>query len=176
MNPLATPVDYILLAGQRSPGVALLPGGASSPRKWDERKGYGTSGSTIVFTGEGLAKFSVKIQLVTRDDWAAWDAWAPLVKRSPKGDKPKATDIWHPILEEHGIASVVVEDLVGPTQVLDGTAWEWELKFIQYRAPKPALAKPQGSAGTSTQAAQPKSPTDQLIADLTGQVQELAAG
>ena len=46
--------DYIVLAGQRSPGLAVVRG-SDSPRKWDVRNGYGFSGATIVYTGLGLA-------------------------------------------------------------------------------------------------------------------------
>ena len=39
-DPIASPVDYIVLAEQRSPGVATVRG-AASMREWIERGGYG---------------------------------------------------------------------------------------------------------------------------------------
>lgn len=41
---MASPaINFFLLAGVKSPGIATFPEGVSSPRKWDEQKGYGTS-------------------------------------------------------------------------------------------------------------------------------------
>jgi hypothetical protein len=165
-NPVEQPVDYILLSGQKSPGLADVDG-ASSPRKWDERAGYGLSGSTIVFTGLGLAKFSVRLRFYTVEHWAAWDAWKELVAKPPVGRRPRALDIWHPHLEELGIKSVVVEDVLQPKQTADGE-WTVEVKFIQFRLPKLTLAKPEASQ------AKPTDPYDQVIDGLVNQVQELA--
>jgi hypothetical protein len=170
VNPFTSPIDYIMLAGQRSPGLADLPQGASAPRKWDLRKGYGLSGGGIVYTGDDLAKFPVKIRLYTDQDWTDWDSFKTLVRKPPPNVKPKAMDIWHPILEEFEIKSVVVEDLKGPTQTGDGE-WTWEIDFLQFRAPKVAIAKPTASV---TKPPPPKTANEILIERLTGQVQELA--
>ncbi len=173
MNPIDEPIDWFRLAGHRSPGLAELPSGANSPRKWDVRKGYGVSGSGIVYTGDELAKFTIKLTLITAEEWAAWDGFKSLLFKAPAGAKPKALDIWHPILEEHGIKSVVVEDLAGPVQA-DHGVWVWDIKLLQYRAPKAAIAKPTGSTVTKPKPAVVKSDTDLLIERLTGQVQELS--
>lgn len=177
-NPLDDPIDHFLLAGKKSPGIAELLG-LASPRKWDEKKGYGTSGATIVYAGDGLAKFSAKIFLTTTEDWDAWHAFAPLVEKAPDGSKPKALDIWHPQCEQKGIRSVVVEDVVGPARDGDDGRWVVEVKFIQYRAPKPALAKPKGSSNSSAGPGGNKTNTeederDRLIRELTQQVKDLA--
>lgn len=166
-NPLVAPVDYIKLSGERSPGLAEVYGG-SSPRKWDERGGYGLSGSTLVFRGVGLAKFSVRLKLYTEEDWAAWTAWKALVDKPPLGTRARAQDIWHPLLEQIGVTSAVVEEVSQPEQ---GEAGEWviTIKFIEYRRPKVALAKPEGAKAT------PADPVDQVIERLANQVQELAA-
>ena len=55
-NPIADPVDHILLGDKRSPGYADVDG-ASSIRRWDEREGFGITGSFSVFKGRGLAHF-----------------------------------------------------------------------------------------------------------------------
>jgi hypothetical protein len=168
-NPIDNPVDYIKLAGQKSPGLADVDG-ASSPRKWDEAAGYGLSGATIRFTGDGLAKFAVRLRFYTVEHWAAWDAWKPLVFNRPKGKSPRALDIWHPHLEELGIKSVVVEDVSQPKQTADGE-WTVEIKFIQFRMPKLTLAKPEASR------AKPTDPYEVVIEQLAGQVQvEALAG
>ena len=170
-NPYDNPVDYVLLASQKTPGIATVEG-FGSPRKWDERKGYGTSGTTIVYTGDDLSKGSVKIKLYTPQHWSDWYTFKPIVDKPPKGAKPKAIDIWHPHLQDLGVTSVVVEDLIQPIQTADGE-WTIEIKLIQYRAPKPAIAVPSGST-TKPPAAETPSPADKMIADLTNQVNQLA--
>lgn len=163
-NPIQAPVDYILLSGQKSPGLATLEG-ASTPRKWDERAGYGLSGSVVVFTGLGLAKFTVKLRFYTPEDWLAWDQWKPLVAKPPQGRRPRALDIWHPHLEELGVKSVVVEDVTQPEQTGDGE-WTVTIKFIQWRKPKIQLVKPEGAQ------AKPNDPYDNMIEKLTGDLQK----
>jgi hypothetical protein len=165
-NPLAQPVDYILLSGQRSPGIAEVTG-ASSPRRYDERRGYGLSGATVVFKGIGLTRCTVKLRLYTEQHWADWEAWKPLIDRPPLGSRPKALDIWHPFLEALEVKSVVVEDVSQPEQTDDGE-WTIEIKFVQYRKPTLALAKPEGST------AAPVDPVDQKIENLHNQNADLA--
>lgn len=136
-NPLDEPVDHILLAGQRSPGLAVVTN-ADSLRRWDERRGYALSGARVVFRGIGLARPVVTLRLLSAEDWAAWHEWRPLVQRPPVGERARAQDIWHPILEDLEIVSVVVENVLQPVQVADGE-WNVVLKFIEFRRPIPTL-------------------------------------
>lgn len=147
-NPITSPVDYYLLEGKKSPGISEVAG-AGSPRKWDEVGGYGLSGSTLRFTGLGLAKFEIRTRLYTPEDFEAWKAFAVVLAKPPPKVRPRAKDIWHPFLEELGIKSVVIEDVLQPEQTGDG---EWTLtgKFIQYRRPRITLAKPDGSKAAET--------------------------
>lgn len=168
-NPLSAPVDYVLLGGQRSPGLATIDG-ASSPRQWDERRGRGTTGATVVFQGIKLAKFTLSIRLITVEDWDAWDSWRQVVQRPPSGQRPRALDIDHPITEMLGIRSVVVEDVGQPKQTGDGE-WTIEIKLIEFRPPTPAIARPEASVD---QPNAPTDPVDQVIERLTAQLQELA--
>lgn len=135
--------DYILLGGEKSPGRATVLG-AGSPRTWDKRKGYGYSGAFVIFTGDDLAKFKVQIDLWKKDQFAEWDRFAKkcLVK-PPLGQKPKALDIQHPLLnaEPLKITSAVVEDVSQWDQDEEGL-WSCTIDFLQFRAPKPALGKP----------------------------------
>lgn len=167
-DPITQPVDYILLAQQRSPGIARVKG-AGSPRKWDERGGYGLSGSTLVFTGTRLSEFDVQLLFTTPEDWAAWDVWKPLVARPPSRVRPRALDIWHPWLEELEIKRVVVLDVLQPDEGETGE-WTRTIKFKAFRAPKLTLAKPEGSKS------KPTDPVDAYIEQLTGQFQRAARG
>jgi hypothetical protein len=166
MNPLTNPIDYILLAGERSPGIADVEG-AATPRKWDSAQGYGMSGAVARYTGDELSEFSVKLRLYSDDDWLRWDFWKPLVAKAPIGTRPKALDIWHPFLEELGIKSVVVKNWKQPIQSADGE-WTIEIVFLQYRKPRAQSSKPDGAKSATTD------PYDQRIEQLTGQLKELA--
>jgi len=64
LNPLRNPeASTSGSSPARCPPASSRSGGASNPRGWDVRQGYGTSGATVVYTGDGLAKFSIKVFL-----------------------------------------------------------------------------------------------------------------
>ncbi len=157
-NPIDSPVDKAFLGGKMTPGLCDIEG-ANSPRNWDERDGYGqrlmgslhvhigSIPTLLIFKGVKLSHFSIKFRLYTPADWDDWHAFAPTVAKPPIGKRPRALDIAHPITEEVGIRSVAVEDVLAPVQTGDGE-WTVEVKLIEFRAPRFALAKPQGSAAT----------------------------
>lgn len=165
-DPITDPVDYVMLAGRRTPGLAELTGFAS-PRRWDERRGYALSGSTVVFRGIGLARGKLVIRLYSEQDWADWHAFAPVVQRPPPMERPRALEIVHPITEGLGVRAVVVEDVTQPTQTGHGE-WTIEITLLEFRRPTIALAVPDAAQE------QPVDPVDRYIEQLTGQVQELA--
>jgi hypothetical protein len=167
-NPYQEPVNYIVLEGKKSPGLADVAG-AGTPRNWEERQGYGLSGATLWFTGLGLANFTVTIKLYSVADWDAWHAWKPVVKRVPFGRIPKALDIRHPLLDELEIKSVVVTNVHQPKQVEDGV-WAIEIEFKQYRRFKLHLMKPEGSKTKESD-----DPWDKKIEEKAKQVEALAA-
>lgn len=166
-NPYDSPIDHFLLEGQRSPGIARVAG-HGPPRKWEERNGYGLSGSTLVYLGNGLAKWKIEIELWTPEDWEGWHQFKRLLVPSKPGLYAKAQDIWHPFLEEHEIKSAVLLNTSFPKQVSDGV-WLVENEWMQYRRPKIALQKPEGSS-----ADEPADPVDQYIDSLVRQVEDLA--
>lgn len=172
-DPITDPCDYILLAGKRSPGLAEVRG-ASSPRAWDEREGFGLSGSFSVFKGRRLAHFSVILTLTTPDDWEAWREWKPIVDKLPtrRGGAGKDTgtlDIWHPLLADLDIKAVAVAEVMQAEQVDDGV-WSIEIKFLEFRHPKITLAKPEGAAAT------PVDPVEEnVIKPLLRELESLAA-
>jgi hypothetical protein len=162
-DPFNAPTDYFLLAGKKSPGVCEITG-AGSPRKLDERGGYGLSGSTLVFTGVGLAKWSVKILLWLPEHFADYAQWRPLVARPPLNTRPRALDIWHPYLEALGIRSCMVEDEHQPEPEDDTGLFAITIDFKQFRAPRIALAKPDGSSAENA-----NDPVQAQIEAVTGQ-------
>lgn len=170
--------DYFMLGNVKSPGRCTIvhPG---SPRNWDVRQGYGFSGAFVVYTGDGLAKFDVLIDIWDDSQWADWDRFAKLcLAKPPVGTKPKALDIDHPLLalEPWKITSVVVEDVGGFEQDENGL-WTCAISFLQYRAPKPALGKPLASIPNVVKAPPTAEDAgDVKIQQLLGQLNTLAKG
>ncbi len=143
--------DFIILGADKSPGRATIvsPG---SPREWDIRKGYGFSGASTVFIGNGLAKFDVLVDLWQPVQYSDWDRFAKkYLQKAPIGLRPMAYGISHPVLNTAplNISSVVVEDVV-----FEGTddygLDTWRIKFLEFRAPKPALGKPLAAIPAAT--------------------------
>lgn len=167
-DPFITPIDYFLLAGKRSPGIATLEGVADK-RLWDVRAGYGLSGGITVFRGRDISHFTAKIHLIEPQDWVDWAAFKPLVARPPFGTRPKALAIWHPWLEFNDISSVGVEEVGAPEEADETGHYVIPIKFIEYRQPKFALAKPEAAQTTKS-----TDPYDKLIDNLSGQFQDLA--
>ena len=183
-NPITQPVDYILLANRRSPGLAVVSN-ASSPRRWDVRRGYALSGARVVYRGNDLARPVVTLRLLSEDDFSDWHDWRSLLDRPSPGPSIRSAittieirrallrgarpmDIWHPILEDLGISAVVVEDVAQPVQVADGE-WNVEIKFIEYRRPIRTLQTAEAPQE------RPTDPVDQEIERLTAQVGSLVS-
>ncbi|AKF06082.1 hypothetical protein [Sandaracinus amylolyticus] len=155
-RPLTEPIDYIVLAGRRSPGIATIEG-ADTPRDFDERRGFGVSFARLRFRGVKLARFKVLIELVTEQDWDDWHTWKDLVARPEIESDPRRQsssifprltapplDIEHPILADLGITAVVIENALQPVQT-DPGKWAIEIRCIEYRAPIVALEQTQGA-------------------------------
>lgn len=168
-NPILRPCDHILLGGEKSPGIAVLSN-AHSPRLWDERRGFALSGARVIYKGIGLAYPVVTLKLFTSDDFERLATWSRLCARAPVGTRAHALDIWHPILEDRGITSVVVKDVRQPEQDETTGVWTMAIEFIEFRRPVLTLETIDASDVT------PSDPVDQFIANLTNQVNVLAGG
>ena len=166
-NPISNPIDYFILQGKKSPGIARVQR-AGSPRKFDERGGYGASGSVLVFMGRRLATFDAVIELYTVDDWDAWRAFMPLTARPPIGQRPKSLDIWHPYLVDLEIKSCVVTDALQP-EPMDQGGHSITIQFQEWRQLTQSLAKPEASKNAAS-----TDPYDKEIERLTSQLDNLA--
>lgn len=165
--------DYIILAAIKSPGKATLRN-AGSPRDWDVRKGYGFSGASVVFTGNGLAKFEVDIELWEPTHWIDWAPFAKLLKK-PSGIIPTVgLGISHPLLSlpPLEISSVVVEDCSQFEQDDEGL-WHCTIKFLEYKRPLPALSKPIAEIPAASKAL--PNATDAVNAEIAAKAKLFAA-
>lgn len=167
-NPNVTPTNKATLAGVQTPGYCEITA-ASSPRRWDVRKGPGTSGARSIFRGLDIAKITMRLRLTTPQDFADWATFRPIVMAVPRGNRGYL-DIVHPVLAELDISTVGVEDVGLLTRGEQGE-WYVEIKFIEHRRPRPGLASPDGSDTEPT----PLDPLEVEIQALRTQNQALAA-
>jgi hypothetical protein len=165
-NPMDQPVDFASIGGLLTPGKIDIMG-AGSPRNWDQRMGYGWSGSFPVFTGMKLSEFSSRIRLYTTEDWDHWDVFKIVVEKPPAGKRPRALDIWHPFLEMLDIRSVVVTDCSQPEPIDELGTHAIVIKWMVFRRPKITLAKPEASE------VKPKDEVEQEIEALTKEFNRL---
>ncbi len=149
MDPIRTPeaYDYFRLAGIKSPGRCTLTG-AGSPRKWDKADGKGTDGATVTYNGDGLAEFTIHVDLWLPEHFDAFELeFRPMLRRAPEGVEAKAYDIEYPSLAELEISSVVVTN-VGQLELTDELGlYSYPISFLQHRKPKPKSATIKGSQG-----------------------------
>lgn len=186
-NPVDNPVDHVMLAGKRSPGIATLSGW-EDVREFDERRGYALSGSTLIYKGGPLLRGKLTLLLTTTEEFDAWNAWKTLLARPPatppipgaaasadtvvvRRPRPRVLDIVHPLLADLGVRRVVVErrPQLEPT---DDGGWTVEISLIEHRPPVRAIQR----QTSSVVATPPLDALDTEIVRLTGQVQALASG
>lgn len=139
------PVDFVILAGQQSPGIATITN-AEALRRLHERRAFGVSGATVIDQGGLLAHPIVNLQFLTREHLAAWDVWKALLVR-PASRSTQGQDIEHPLLADLEIRSVLYE---GRSQLTPGETGDWNvwIKFCEYRRPVPTLSAPDSTTTT----------------------------
>jgi hypothetical protein len=143
--------SYIEIAGIRSPGKATIHN-FSDERGFDERRGYGNSGATLVPTGDKLKTFDILFELWNPFDFPAWTAFANAfftrsLMQLAGGAAALALTIDHPVLKAppFKVSSCVV---IGGSSALENDGyglWSCTIKFKEFRKAQPALPKPLGA-------------------------------
>lgn len=168
-DPLVTPVDYVLIGGQVTPGIARIRD-ASDKRKWDVQTGPYLSGGFTIYRGVDIAHPKMDLYLLTAEDWADWWVFYPTIQRPPRGKRPKALSIVHPWTDMVGIRAVQVEEIHSPELYDETGGYVITIDLIQFNQPRIALAKPEAAADKPSD-----DPYDKIIANLLAQNQaELA--
>lgn len=160
-DPLTQPVDKAVFAGRPTPGLCEVLG-AGSARKWEENGGYGMSGAILVYRGIALCHFDLNLTLWNDDHWAEWEQFREVVQRPPLGRFARASQIYHPVLNEAGIHACVIENVTAPEQIENGV-WQIVIKCIEWRVYKLSQSKPDGAEAT------PVDPRQAKIGDLAGE-------
>lgn len=168
-NPITAPVDFYLLNGVRAPGICSFPQLEAS-EKWDMQTGPGLAGAIPIFRGIECSEFEAVHELYTTDDWDQYHAFLPLVQRAPRGKRPQALRILHPLLDLFDPPiRAVVKTSWKLTKPDDRGVSVFTVKYTEYYRPKPQQAAPEAAKPEPT-----KDPWEQVIDKMTGQVQELA--
>lgn len=134
-------------------------------RNWDVRPGFGIQGAFCVYTGEGLATFDVTFEFWNEEKELLWDAFANLYLTAPRGVKPAAIGVYHPILVKapFRILNVQMTEIEGWSLVTPGR-WQTRLNFLEYRPPLPFVpVKTEPVVPPTQKAAPPKPATEQDI-------------
>jgi hypothetical protein len=170
--------DHVLLGGEYlgPPFFKVEIKGFGDPWKWDQRKGYGTSGASSVFAGEDLSKGSITVTAWDKPAiWTpTWEAFARkvLVKEPTAGTgkaAPKALAIVHPLVNGPplNITSVNRVD-VSQWDQDDNGLWTCEIKLEKFALPTAGLGTPNGTgpAGGKVPPTKPKVPAAKDAADM----------
>lgn len=133
-------------------------------RNWDVRPGFGIQGAFCVYTGEGLAAFDAVFEFWNEEMEILWDVFANLFLSAPKGVKPAALGIYHPVLLKppFRIQNVQVTEIEGWSLISPGK-WQTRLSFLEYRPPlpfKPVKTEPVVPAVDKVPLAKPKTEQD----------------
>lgn len=173
--------DFIWLGGEQSPGRVTIKGFG---RKigWEERRGFGRDGASLVPTGAHLGGGSLLFAFWTAEQIDAWEQFSnkwfadAVIVVPGAAAATKALGIGHPILNGPPLfmSDFVVEEL-GQLEN-DGTGvWRTEVKLLQYRPPTPAPLPPKGKI-EDTGKPKPQTDRQKLILQLTDQVNAAAKG
>jgi len=169
IDPTAPELNYVVVAGMRSPGRATLTG-VKVPYKYDVQEGYGRSGATTTFRGRGIARFTLTIDLWLPEHFLAWAAFAKALE-PPKASKPLVVEMRHPVLAAADISAVAVESFGQPEKQSNGI-WRVTIGLLEYRPPRDALVKPRGAIPSPEKGAPltPKTEADRALAAVRAEL------
>ena len=185
INPIANPEAYDRVTiGGVTWGLCKFSGWKRK-HEFDIKKGKGSDGSTITFTGRPPATGTIRFYLYRAgadtghsvDDWERWDKeMVPALQYDPAKQKVQPVDIYSPFLARIRITSVVTES-IGTEEDEGQGKWFIPVEFLEFfpASSKSAVSTPDGSKGglSAGEAQQPTAEDAQQkqIADLLKQAQ-----
>ncbi len=143
------PWDALYISNVLAPGM-VDDVDVSRSYKVDEKGGAGVNGATLTVQGLQLANVTIKLRLWTRNHLNKIDQLIYSVFIKPKQTKQvRPFDFTHPVLTTHGLRSLLVQDVTGPSKP-DGEGFSYVTLKCKEFAPPPA--KPAASATTTPKA------------------------
>ena len=174
LDPITNPQawDTITVAGITSPICQI--GEFKRAHEWDVKRGKGSDGATITFTGRPPAKGSVKFLLWTPAHFTLWQQFVPLFKYDPTKKAPQPVDVYHPALDDIQLKSVVTES-IGTIQHEGNQLYSVTVEFLEYfpAPPKSAVSTPTYSAASHTTSATPGKTPDPVADAQQAQIANL---
>ena len=163
-DPITYPEAYnqIRLGGVLSPGFCKVSE-FKRLHTIDKKTGKGSVGSTTTFVGKPVIAGTIKFHLwdngtlgTGHNHFAEWDNFRPLFKYDPTKRAMNAVDIYHPVLDDIEVTSVVCEELGSLVDEGQGM-WSITVKLCEYSPPPKisAVSTPTGSVSNSTGASGP---------------------
>jgi len=120
---------------ESAPGIARVE--IDRKFKVDKKAGAGTNGAVLTIQGKELAEVKITLRIFTEFQQ---QKIRPFIEAIFPGKKvPLPFDFSHPVLIYHGLKSLFVEGLSGPSEREPGI-WEISLNCTEY-APPPAKPK-----------------------------------
>jgi hypothetical protein len=156
------PWDALYISGVIAPGM-VDDIDISRAYKVDEKGGAGVNGATLTVQGLQLANVSIKLKLWTRNHLNTIDLLIYSIFRKPKQTKTvKPFDFTHPLLTMHGLRSLLVVDVLGPTNPNQDGFQFVTIKCKEFAPPPP---KPAASATTTPKGTTPALPPGSWTAE-----------
>lgn len=142
-DPITHPAAWqtLTIGGVASPGVIKIDGisGFSRPTEWDVKKGKGAKSATLTLVQQPPAEGSFTFLLWTSSHFAEWQVFLTYLKfNAQKGVPSDAIQIYHPVLAELDIDSVVTKE-VGAIRYVGKGLYERTIEFIEWN-PVPAAS------------------------------------
>jgi hypothetical protein len=152
LNPFDSPTawDTFYVGGNLAPGLARVKG-AGLRSEFDKKRGKGARGATLTYTGIPANEFKVQLRFWTRQHFADWDLFLPLLKYDPSKKAIQAVDVSYPALLDVGVTSAVCE-FISQIEMIDEDKkiWAVELEFCQYLKPTANAVGTPTTSSTST--------------------------
>lgn len=143
------PWDVALFQGiVKTPGVCEVK--VAKAQDADVKKSAGADGARVTTHGVRPAEIDVAVKLWTPEQWERMkELWQLIMPRAGK-DKGKAVDVFHPVLDAHGIKSIIVIRGEGPSPASNPRAKVFTIHGLEYVAPskKTATTTPVESIGS----------------------------
>lgn len=131
--------DFVQIGPATSPGKCSIVK-AGTPRTWNVQQGAYQSGASVLYVGDGLSKFDIIITLWEDEHFVEWIPFSKVLVKAPKGTKPLALPIKHPILTfpPLAITTIVIEDVSQPV-LSEWGDWDVTIACLEYRKALPIL-------------------------------------
>lgn len=174
LDPIRNSYDwtYLVLAGERSPGVIENGGirGFHRETGWDVKKGKGAQGATLTLVTRPPCKGSVTFILWEPGHFVQWGFFSTKVltyaPTKQGGQAISAVDIHHPSLADLGISKVVIHK-VSPIMHRGRGLYSVTVDFIEWIPPPPvSVAKTVASSKTGPEKPPGKQPSKAVQASL----------